>query len=91
MITNNPNVAKSLLSIGEYKGYGLASMIEFCVQYFWAWILEKIFLLCLKVACQKKKIRTILHGFKIRCFCKKLFLKNLDKMYREIKKQKKRK
>ena len=34
MITNNPNVAKSLLSIGEYKGYGLASMIEILCSIF---------------------------------------------------------
>ena len=33
-ITNNPNLAKSLLSIGDYKGYGLAAMIEIMCSVF---------------------------------------------------------
>ena len=32
--TNNPNLAESLISIGAYKGYGLAAMIEIMCSVF---------------------------------------------------------
>ncbi len=92
-ITNNPNIAKSLLSIGEYKGYGLASMIEILCSIFLGMNFGKNIPPMFKSSMSKKrKLGQFYIVLRSDAFVKKnYFFKNLDKMYSEIKNQKKRK
>tara|TARA_Y100000022_G_C13230699_1_gene367188 strand:+ start:443 stop:1474 length:1032 start_codon:yes stop_codon:yes gene_type:complete len=91
--TNNPNLAQSLISIGAYKGYGLAAMIEIMCSVFLGMNFGKNIPPMYKSSMQKpRKLGQFYLVFKSDIFVNKdNFLKNLNKMYNQIKKQKKAK
>jgi len=92
-ITNNPNTAKSLLSIGEYKGYGLAAMIEIMCSVFLGMNFGKDIPTMYKSSMSKpRKLGQFYIVLRSDAFVgKNDFIKNLNKMCTKVKKQKKKK
>jgi len=92
-ITNNPNFAKSLLSIGNYKGYGLAAMIEILCSVFLGMNFGKDIPPMYKSSMSKpRKLGQFYIIIRSDAFVEKNnFIKNLSKMCRAVKKQKKNK
>ncbi len=90
-ITNNPNLADSLISIGGYKGYGLAAMIEVLCSVFLGMNFGKNIPPMYKSSMYKpRKLGQFYLFFKSDMFVNKTkFTKNLKKMYSQVKKQKK--
>ncbi len=89
---NNPNLAKSLLSIGDYKGYGLASMIEIMCSIFLGMNFGKNIPSMYGSSMYKpRKLGQFYIVIRSDAFVRKnMFVQNLEKMYSEIKKQKKK-
>lgn len=92
-ITNNPNLAKSLLSIGDYKGFGLAAMIEIMCSVFLGMNFGKHIPPMYKSSMSKpRKLGQFYLILRSDAFVKKNnFIRNLDKMCKKVKNQKKRK
>ena len=90
-IINNPNLAKSLLSIGGYKGYGLAAMIEIMCSVFLGMNFGKQIPPMYKSSMSKpRKLGQFYLILRSDAFVKKNnFIHNLNKMYRKVKNQKK--
>ena len=91
--TNNPNLAESLISIGAYKGYGLAAMIEIMCSVFLGMNFGKNIPPMYKSSMHKpRKLGQFYLIFRSDIFINKNnFLKNLNKMCNQVKKQKKSK
>ena len=91
--TNNPNLAKSLLSIGDYKGYGLAAMIEIMCSVFLGMNFGKDIPPMYKSSMSKpRKLGQFYIILRSDAFVEKNnFIKNLNKMCLKVKKQKKKK
>ena len=89
--TNNPNLAESLISIGAYKGYGLAAMIEIMCSVFLGMNFGKNIPPMYKSSMHKpRKLGQFYLIFRSDIFINKNnFLKNLNKMCNQVKKQKK--
>jgi len=91
--TNNPDLAESLLSIGGYKGYGLAAMVEVMCSVFLGMNFGKNIPPMYKSSIHKpRKLGQFYLVFKSDIFVnKKNFMKNLNEMCDQVKKQKKNK
>ena len=91
--TNNPDLAESLLSIGGYKGYGLAAMVEVMCSVFLGMNFGKNIPTMYKSSIHKpRKLGQFYLVFKSDIFVnKKNFMKNLNEMCDQVKKQKKNK
>ena len=92
-ITTNPNLAKSLLSIGDYKGFGLAAMIEIMCSVFLGMKYGKDIPPMYKSSMSKpRKLGQFYIVIKVDAFVNKNnFIKNLNKMCKKVKNQKKKK
>ena len=92
-ITNNPNLANSLSSIGEYKGYGLAAMIEILCSVFLGMNFGKDIPPMYKSSMSKpRKLGQFYIILRSDAFVRKnQFIKDLSKMCNRVKSQKKKK
>lgn len=91
--TNNTNLAKSLLSIGDYKGYGLAAMIEIMCSVFLGMNFGNDIPPMYKSSMSKpRKLGQFYIILRADAFVKKNdFIKNLKRMCIKVKNQKKKK
>ena len=92
-ITKNPNRAKSLISIGDYKGYGLAAMIEIMCSVFLGMNFGKDIPPMYKSSMSKpRKLGQFYMVLRSDAFVEKNnFIKNLNKLCSTVKKQKNKK
>ena len=91
--TTDPNKAKSLISIGDYKGYGLAAMIEILCSVFLGMNFGKNIPSMYKSSMTKpRKLGQFYIVIRSDAFVTKSFFEmNLNKMCQDVKKQKKKK
>ena len=89
-ITKNPEKAKSLISIGDYKGYGLAAMIEILCSVLLGMSFGKNIPSMYKSSMSKpRKLGQFYIVLRSDAFVgKNKFIKNLNKLCKEVKKQK---
>ena len=91
--TDKPELAKSLFPIGDYKGFGMAAMIEILCSIFlgmkFGTDIPGMFTTSIK---KPRKLGQLYIVIKTDLFVsKKNFFKNLDKLYKQVKKTKKNK